>query len=84
MHLNEDSLNWIAFQLPFKGASHYWYQSTLNRLKMAHQIGTKMAFGTDIIINLPDMNRLESNLQVLKTWKESKCSESENYSMYDH
>jgi imidazolonepropionase-like amidohydrolase len=40
-----------------------------DRLKRAYRIGTKMAFGTDIIIDLPGMNRLQTNLKVLDTWK---------------
>jgi imidazolonepropionase-like amidohydrolase len=40
-----------------------------DRLRRAYKIGTKMAFGTDIIIDLPGLNRLETNLKVLQTWK---------------
>lgn len=42
---------------------------TIDRLKRAYKIGTKMAFGTDIIVNLPGLNRVQSNLKVLNTWK---------------
>lgn len=28
-----------------------------------------MAFGTDIIVDLPGLNRVQSSLQVLNTWK---------------
>jgi imidazolonepropionase-like amidohydrolase len=41
----------------------------IDRLKRAYKIGTKMAFGTDIIIDLPGKNRVESNLEILKNWK---------------
>jgi len=41
----------------------------IDRLKRAYKIGVKMAFGTDIIIDLPGKNRLESNLEILKSWK---------------
>lgn len=44
----------------------------VQRLKMAHEVGVKMAFGTDIVINLPKKNRVESSLEVLKTWKKAK------------
>lgn len=40
-----------------------------DRLKRAYAIGTKMAFGTDIIIDMPGMNRVETGLNVLQTWK---------------
>ena len=41
----------------------------IDRLKRAYKIGTKMAFGTDIIIDLPGKNRVESGLEILKSWK---------------
>jgi imidazolonepropionase-like amidohydrolase len=41
----------------------------IDRLKRAYKIGTKMAFGSDIIIDLPGMNRAQTNLKVLQTWK---------------
>jgi imidazolonepropionase-like amidohydrolase len=41
----------------------------IDRLKRAYKIGTKMAFGSDIIIDLPGMNRVQTNLKVLQTWK---------------
>ena len=41
----------------------------IDRLKRAYKIGTKMAFGTDVIIDLPGKNRVESNLEILKSWK---------------
>jgi len=40
-----------------------------DRLRRAYKAGTKMAFGTDIIIDLPGLNRVETNLKVLQTWK---------------
>ena len=44
-------------------------QKLANRLRRAHEIGVKIAFGSDIIINLPGKNRAESSLDVLQTWK---------------
>lgn len=44
----------------------------VDRLKRAYRIGTKMAFGTDIIIDLEGMNRLQSNLKVLRSWKKAE------------
>lgn len=41
----------------------------VDRLKRAYKIGVKMAFGTDVIIDLPGKNRVESNLEILKNWK---------------
>lgn len=41
----------------------------IDRLKRAYKIGVKMAFGTDVIIDLPGMNRIESNFEILKSWK---------------
>jgi imidazolonepropionase-like amidohydrolase len=66
----------------FSAENFYAYGGTLeaaqaneamvvDRLKRAYRIGTKMAFGTDIIIDLEGMNRLQSNLKVLQTWKKA-------------
>ncbi|WP_417882510.1 amidohydrolase family protein [Xanthomarina gelatinilytica] len=63
--------NWLAYGIP-KEEAHYMYQKTLDRLKRAYSIGVKMAFGTDVIIDLKNKNRLESNYEILKTWKEAK------------
>ena len=41
----------------------------IGRLKRAYKIGTRMAFGTDIVIDLPGMNRIQSNLKILHSWK---------------
>lgn len=41
----------------------------IDRLKRAYKIGVKMAFGTDVILDLPGQNRVESNLEILKNWK---------------
>lgn len=62
--------NWLAYGIPKE--AQYMYQKTLDRLKRAYSIGVKMAFGTDVIINLKDKNRLQSNYEVLKTWKAAK------------
>ena len=35
-----------------------------------------MAFGTDIIVDIPGLNRLQSNLKVLKTWKAAEIPPS--------
>lgn len=37
--------------------------------KGAYAVGTKMAFGTDIVINLLGLNRVQLNLKVLENWK---------------
>lgn len=48
----------------------------VDRLKRAYRIGTKMAFGTDIIIDIEGLNRLQSNLKVLQTWKKAEIPPS--------
>ena len=48
----------------------------IDRLKRAYKIGTKMAFGTDIIIDLPGLNHVQSGLKVLETWKAAKIAPS--------
>ena len=44
----------------------------VDRLKRAYRIGTKMAFGTDVIIDIEGLNRLQSNLKVLQCWKKAE------------
>ena len=44
----------------------------VDRLKRAYRMGTKMAFGTDIIIDIEGLNRFQSNLQILQTWKKAE------------
>lgn len=48
----------------------------VDRLKRAYKIGTPMAFGTDIVIDLPELNRVQSSLKVLETWKEAEIPAS--------
>lgn len=43
--------------------------TVVDRLKKAYAIGTKMAFGTDVVIDIPGLNRIQTNLKVLQTWK---------------
>ena len=47
-----------------------------DRLRRAYKVGTKMAFGTDVIIDLPGMNRLQSNFRVLENWKAAQIPPS--------
>jgi imidazolonepropionase-like amidohydrolase len=53
-----------------------WTGQLVDRLKRAYKIGTPMAFGTDIIINLPGLNRVQSSLKVLETWKAAEIPAS--------
>ncbi len=48
----------------------------IDRLKRAYKIGTPMAFGTDIVIDLPGMNRVQSSLKVLNSWNAAKIPPS--------
>jgi len=41
----------------------------IDRLKRAFKIGTKMAYGTDLVIDEPGLNRIQVSLKVLDTWK---------------
>ncbi len=41
----------------------------LDRLKRAHKIGVKIAFGTDVILDLPGMTRGQMALDYLKVWQ---------------
>lgn len=63
--------NWYTYGMD-SAQTAYIYEVTRDRLKLAYSIGVKMAFGTDVIIDIEGMNRLESNLEVLKTWKDAE------------
>jgi imidazolonepropionase-like amidohydrolase len=67
--------NWYAYGLDSATAKNLTMQ-LIDRLKRAYKIGTKMAFGTDIIIDLPGLNHVQSGLKVLKTWKAAKIPSS--------
>ena len=60
--------NWYAYGMDSAKAKA-WVNIDIDRLKRAYAIGTKMAFGSDIIIDLPGLNRIQSNLKVLDNWK---------------
>ena len=60
--------NFYAYGLDSASAKQIT-DAVLDRLKRAYKIGTKMAFGTDVIIDLPGKNRVQSNLEILNTWK---------------
>ena len=60
--------NWYAYGMDSAKAKD-WVKIDIDRLKRAYAIGTKMAFGTDIVIDLPGLNRVQSNLKVLENWK---------------
>jgi imidazolonepropionase-like amidohydrolase len=44
----------------------------VSRLKNAHELGVNMVFSTDVVVDLPGMNRAESNLEFLNAWKAAK------------
>tara|TARA_B100000767_G_scaffold121000_1_gene115383 strand:- start:3423 stop:4682 length:1260 start_codon:yes stop_codon:yes gene_type:complete len=67
--------NWHAYGIDSSSAKSL-NNNLVNRLKEAYQIGTPMAFGTDIIVDLPGLNRVESSLKVLETWKAAKIPAS--------
>jgi imidazolonepropionase-like amidohydrolase len=60
--------NFYAYGLD-SGTAKQITDGIIDRLKRAYKIGVKMAFGTDVIIDLPGKNRVESNLEILKNWK---------------
>jgi imidazolonepropionase-like amidohydrolase len=49
---------------------------TIDRLKRAYKIGTKMAYGTDLVIDEPGLNRIQVSLKVLDTWKAAEIPSS--------
>ncbi len=67
--------NWYAYGMDSSTARSL-NNKLVKRLKEAYKIGVKMAFGTDIIIDLPGLNRVESGLKVLETWVDAKIPAS--------
>jgi len=47
------------------------YRSTVDRLRRAHQIGVKMAFGTDVVVDLPGRDRGDLALDFLAVWEDA-------------
>jgi imidazolonepropionase-like amidohydrolase len=67
--------NWYAYGVDSATATAL-NKNIVDRLKRAYKIGIPMAFGTDIIINLPGLNRVQSSLKVLETWKAAEIPAS--------
>ncbi|CAN5867507.1 amidohydrolase family protein [soil metagenome] len=62
--------NWYAYGMD-STAAQGMYERVVDRLRRAHALGVPLAFGSDIIIDLPGMNRLESGLRIVQTWKDA-------------
>ncbi|MFD2587331.1 amidohydrolase family protein [Croceitalea marina] len=67
--------NWYAYGMDSVTATAL-NNMLVDRLKRAYKIGTPMAFGTDIIVDLPELNRVQSSLKVLETWKAAEIPAS--------
>ena len=67
--------NWYSYGLDSATATTQT-NKIIDRLKRAYKIGTKMAFGTDIIIDIPGLNRVQTSLKVLQTWKAAEIPAS--------
>ncbi|MCW3465070.1 amidohydrolase family protein [Chitinophaga nivalis] len=62
--------NNLAYSADSATARNY-YRIDIDRLKRAYRIGTKMAFGSDIIIDIPGKNRAQTILEILQSWKDA-------------
>jgi len=58
------------------GSARTEEKRTIDRLKRAYKIGTKMAYGTDLVIDGPGLNRIQTTLKVLDTWKAAEIPSS--------
>lgn len=63
--------NWYAYGMDSSTARSL-NNKLVKRLKEANKISVPMAFGTDIIIDLPGLNRVEPGLKVLETWVDQR------------
>jgi len=55
----------------FLGNAEARAKRIVDRLKRAHKIGVKMAFGTDAVVDLPGKNRAEMAFDYLAVWEEA-------------
>ncbi len=67
--------NWYAYGMDSLKAK-FMENIIIDRLKRAYKMGVKMAFGTDIIIDLPGLNRVQTNLKILQSWKAAEIPSS--------
>ena len=67
--------NWYAYGMDSTTAT-VLNNNLVDRLERAYKIGTPMAFGTDIVVDIPELNRVESSLKVLETWKAAEIPAS--------
>jgi imidazolonepropionase-like amidohydrolase len=67
--------NWYGFGMD-SARARAREQLSIDRLKRAYQVGTKMAFGSDVIVNLPGLNRVQSNYKILQNWKAARIPPS--------
>ncbi len=49
-----------------------FYPIIVDRLKRAHKIGVKMAFGSDLVIKVPGFDRGQAALTLLDTWLDAE------------
>ena len=59
----------LAAIVPDQDLARSWSEMLLHRLNRAHSIGVKMAFGSDVVVDLPGMNRAQMALDYLKIWR---------------
>jgi len=52
-----------------------YYPQIVDRLKRAHKIGVKMAFGSDVVVEVPGHTRGSAALTLLDTWLEAEIPE---------
>lgn len=57
--------------MTFIADPHGISEAIINRLRRAHEIGVKMAFGTDVVVDIPGRNRGEMALDYLDVWQEA-------------
>jgi imidazolonepropionase-like amidohydrolase len=54
----------------FPGSDRYGAM-IIARLKLAHEVGVKLAFGTDVVIDLKGVDRAQMALDYLAVWEEA-------------
>jgi len=54
-----------------------WHDMVVDRLRRAHDIGVKMAFGSDVIVQVPGHDRGSATLTLLDTWRAAEIPDPE-------
>ncbi len=76
LQMKEKGTFLIGTDFPYEHLAAFWTEKKarevgdkiIDRLRRAHKIGVKMAFGTDVVVDLPGKNRVQMMWDYLDIW----------------